>query len=72
MGVSPGAGLRRPDLPPLATAGKRGLVTLGETMALFGATEVSQAHRQQRFVLTIAAAESNVAIGVSRLGVQST
>ena len=36
------------------TAGRRGLVTLGETMALFGAVEVSQAHRQQRFVLTMA------------------
>jgi 2-dehydro-3-deoxygluconokinase len=57
---------------PLVTAGRRGLVTLGETMAVFGATEVSQAHRQQRFVLTIAGAESNVAIGVSRLGVQGT
>jgi 2-dehydro-3-deoxygluconokinase len=33
---------------------------------------VSQAHRQQRFALTIAGAESNVAIGVSRLGGRST
>lgn len=41
-------------------------------MALFGATEVAQAHHQQRFVLTIAGAESNVAIGASRLGVHST
>jgi 2-dehydro-3-deoxygluconokinase len=49
-----------------------GLVTLGETMALFGATDISQAHRHQRFSLTIAGAESNVAIGASRLGCPST
>jgi 2-dehydro-3-deoxygluconokinase len=54
------------------SAAPPGLVTLGETMALFGATDVAQAHRHQRFSLTIAGAESNVAIGASRLGCPST
>ncbi len=46
----------------------RGLVTLGETMALFRATEIGSIAHVSGFALSIGGAESNVAIGVRRLG----
>lgn len=47
-----------------------GLVTLGETMGLFGAT--SPGARPDAYRLGIGGAESNVAVGVARLGSAST
>lgn len=47
-----------------------GLVTLGETMGLFGAT--SPGSRPDSYRLGIGGAESNVAIGVARLGGAAT
>lgn len=44
------------------------LVTLGETMGVLAADEVGPLRGGHRMVLGIAGAESNVAIGVSRLG----
>jgi len=49
-----------------------GLVTLGETMGLLVATEVGPLHRIPALRLGIAGAESNVAIGIRRLGVAAT
>lgn len=49
-----------------------GVVTLGETLGLFAATEVGSLERVQDFRLGIGGAESNVAVGVARLGVPST
>lgn len=49
-----------------------GLVTLGETMALFRATEVGSIAQVSDFALAIGGAESNVAIGVRRLGGRAT
>lgn len=45
-----------------------GVVTLGETMALMSAKDVGSFVSQRDLRLSIAGAESNVAIGVSRLG----
>lgn len=45
-----------------------GLVTLGETMGLFVATATGPAGTVDTFELAIGGAESNVAIGVARLG----
>jgi 2-dehydro-3-deoxygluconokinase len=44
------------------------LVTFGETMGLLAADELGPLHNGHRMVLGIAGAESNVAIGVRRLG----
>ncbi|HET9186506.1 MAG TPA: sugar kinase [Acidothermaceae bacterium] len=44
------------------------LVTLGETMGVLAADEIGPLRNGHRMVLGIAGAESNVAIGVSRLG----
>ncbi|EAR26084.1 putative sugar kinase [marine actinobacterium PHSC20C1] len=49
-----------------------GLVTLGETMGLFRPHAVGSLATESEFSLTIGGAESNVAIGVSRLGGNST
>lgn len=46
------------------------LVTLGETMGVLAADEIGPLRNGHRMVLGIAGAESNVAIGVSRLGHQ--
>ncbi|WP_210506983.1 sugar kinase [Naasia sp. SYSU D00057] len=45
-----------------------GLVTLGETMALFRPTGIGSLAHESEFRLAIGGAESNVAIGVARLG----
>lgn len=45
-----------------------GLVTLGETMALMSARDIGSFDTQRDLRLSVAGAESNVAIGVSRLG----
>lgn len=44
------------------------LVTFGETMGLLAADEVGPLRNGHRMVLGVAGAESNVAVGVSRLG----
>lgn len=49
-----------------------GLVTLGETMALMSAREIGSFDAQRDMRLSIAGAESNVAIGVCRLGGDAT
>ncbi|MEZ3159198.1 sugar kinase [Microbacterium sp. BWT-B31] len=49
-----------------------GLITLGETMGLFRATDLGSLAHQSGFRLAIGGAESNVAIGVSRLGGRAT
>ncbi|WP_370545011.1 sugar kinase [Herbiconiux sp. VKM Ac-1786] len=46
-------------------------VTVGETMALFRSAEVGSVRRVRDFELGTGGAESNVAIGLSRLGVES-
>lgn len=48
------------------------VVTLGETMALVRATEVGSLRHVSRLALGIGGAESNVAIGLRRLGVDSS
>jgi 2-dehydro-3-deoxygluconokinase len=48
------------------------LVTLGETMAVLAATRAGPLERNTPLRLSIAGAESNVAIGVRRLGGQAT
>ncbi|HWR85172.1 MAG TPA: sugar kinase [Rhodoglobus sp.] len=45
-----------------------GLVTLGETMALFRGASIGSLSHEHAFELGIGGAESNVAIGVARLG----
>ena len=45
-----------------------GVVTLGETMALFRPTDASEGENTDAYRLTFGGAESNVAIGVARLG----
>lgn len=50
----------------------RGLVTLGETMAMFGPAEPGPSLHTRRFLLGIGGSESNVAIGVRRLDVPAT
>jgi 2-dehydro-3-deoxygluconokinase len=49
-----------------------GVVTLGETMGLVRADEVGALHTRPVMRLGIGGAESNVAIGLSRLGVPAT
>ena len=58
-----------PDGAPRASGG---LVTLGETMGLLVAIEAGPLHRVPALRLGIAGAESNVAIGIRRLGVDAT
>ncbi|HZD65912.1 MAG TPA: sugar kinase [Acidimicrobiales bacterium] len=48
------------------------LVTLGETMALLSAPRVGQLRRMPHLDLSTAGAESNVAVGLRRLGHQAT
>lgn len=45
-----------------------GVVTLGETMALFSAVDAGSLSQVDEFRLSIGGAESNVAIGLARLG----
>ena len=52
----------------MSTEPSRGLVTLGETMALFRPEAVGALAQAGSFGLSIGGAESNVAIGVARLG----
>lgn len=54
----------------LVTPGK--LVTLGETMAVFSAAQVGPLSGNREMRLSLAGAETNVAIGASRLGAQAT
>ena len=49
-----------------------GLVTLGETMGLLVATEAGPLYRIPALRLGVAGAETNVAIGIRRLGVDAT
>jgi 2-dehydro-3-deoxygluconokinase len=49
-----------------------GVVTLGETMALMGSTGVGPLQHEHTMSLGIGGSESNVAIGLSRLGVETT
>lgn len=49
-----------------------GVVTLGETMGLLVAEETGPADRVERFRAGIGGAETNVAIGLARLGVRVT
>lgn len=49
-----------------------GLVTLGETMGLFRARGIGSLAHESEFILGIGGAESNVAIGVVRLGGAAT
>ncbi len=49
-----------------------GLVTLGETMGLFRARGIGSLAHESEFILGIGGAESNVAIGVARLGGTAT
>ena len=49
-----------------------GLVTVGETMVLLSATEVGRLRHASSLALGVAGAESNVAIGIRRLGVPAT
>jgi 2-dehydro-3-deoxygluconokinase len=51
---------------------KGGLVTIGETMALLAAPEVGKLRHAANLTLGIGGAESNVAIGVARLGLPAT
>jgi 2-dehydro-3-deoxygluconokinase len=48
------------------------VVTLGETMALFSSRDIGPLECQREFSLGIGGAESNVAIGLVRLGVSAT
>lgn len=50
----------------------RGLVTLGETMGLIAAAQIGSMASSREMKLSVAGAESNVAIGVRRLGVPAT
>lgn len=49
-----------------------GVVTLGETMGLFRAAEIGSLTQVSDFRLSIGGAESNVAIGLARLGTAAT
>jgi 2-dehydro-3-deoxygluconokinase len=49
-----------------------GVVTLGETMGLFTASSIGSLTHAEQFRLGIGGAESNVAIGLARLGTAST
>ena len=49
-----------------------GLITLGETMGLLIPTETGPLHATPRLRLSVGGAESNVAIGLRRLGGQAT
>lgn len=48
------------------------LLTFGETMGLFVATTIGTANLARTFSLSVGGAESNVAIGASRLGTRTT
>lgn len=49
-----------------------GVVTLGETMGLFRSTEIGSLAQVSDFRLSVGGAESNVAIGLARLGTPAT
>ncbi|MEO6944658.1 MAG: sugar kinase [Lacisediminihabitans sp.] len=49
-----------------------GVVTLGETMALMAATTTGPLQHARTMALGVGGSESNVAIGLSRLGVETT
>lgn len=49
-----------------------GVVTLGETMGLFAATSIGSLAHVRSFQLGVGGAESNVAIGLVRLGTRAT
>lgn len=51
---------------------ERGLVTLGETMGRLAPDQIGPLHHVPHLRLSIAGSESNVAIGVRRLGVPAT
>jgi 2-dehydro-3-deoxygluconokinase len=53
---------------PLSATGAVDVVTVGETMGLLSADEIGPWRSGHRMVLGIAGAESNVAVGVRRLG----
>ena len=55
-----------------SSADDGGLVTLGETMALFATDEIGPLRSARSLRLSVAGAESNVAIGMRRLGVRTT
>lgn len=61
-----------PDAVPAATAGRRGLVTLGQSLGLLRPAGFGPLGRTSELRLSVAGAESNVAIGVSRLGRPAT
>jgi 2-dehydro-3-deoxygluconokinase len=44
------------------------VVTFGEAMAMFVAEETGELHQVKRFMLRLAGAETNVAVGLARLG----
>lgn len=54
------------------TESHRGLVTFGETLALLGADDVGALRPGRSFSLSFGGSESNVAIGVARLGEEAT
>lgn len=54
------------------TDGEGGLVTLGETLGLLVAEDIGPLSLARGMRLSMGGAESNVAIGVARLGVQAT
>ncbi|WUH89584.1 sugar kinase [Streptomyces sp. NBC_00433] len=56
----------------MTATGMPGLVTLGETMGLVTAVEIGSLEYARTFTYGIGGAESNVAIGVSRLGAPAT
>lgn len=56
----------------MTATGMPGLVTLGETMGLVTAGEIGSLEYARTFTFGIGGAESNVAIGVSRLGAPAT
>jgi 2-dehydro-3-deoxygluconokinase len=60
------------DLASESSAQQRGLVTFGETLGLLVAEDVGPLSLAKGMRLSMGGAESNVAIGVSRLGVPAT
>jgi 2-dehydro-3-deoxygluconokinase len=56
----------------LMSTGTPSVVTLGETMALVRTTEIGSLRHASQLALGIGGAESNVAIGMQRLGVRSS
>ncbi len=55
-----------------AAAPVNGLVTVGETMGLLNPTDTGPLHHAPAFRMTVAGAESNVAIAARRLGIPAT